>query len=122
MNLHLTRSGEPLPPPPIDVVLASQSVGHKYQPEQAEEPIEVCVHLALEEIPVHEIQVDRAGAGFSTGDPVPLRVAAIIEDGRWIGRLHYPTIVDTGLLDRLSEFAGRRVHESEVELFPHPVG
>lgn len=29
MNLHLTRSGEPLPPPPIDVVLASQSVGRK---------------------------------------------------------------------------------------------
>ncbi|MBI5620426.1 Maf family protein [Candidatus Gottesmanbacteria bacterium] len=29
MNLHLTRSNEPLPPPPIDVVLASQSVGRK---------------------------------------------------------------------------------------------
>ena len=29
MNLHLTRSGEPLPPPPIDVVLASQSIGRK---------------------------------------------------------------------------------------------
>ena len=29
MNLHLTRSGEPLPPPPIDVILASQSVGRK---------------------------------------------------------------------------------------------
>jgi len=29
MNLRLTRSGEPLPPPAIDVVLASQSVGRK---------------------------------------------------------------------------------------------
>lgn len=29
MNLHLTRSGEPPPPPAIDVVLASQSVGRK---------------------------------------------------------------------------------------------
>lgn len=29
MNLHLTRSNEPPAPPPIDVVLASQSVGRK---------------------------------------------------------------------------------------------